>query len=203
MSYDRLDFAQQLLAELGAPATDLNLRFLLGWMAREGTTAAYNPLATTLAMPGATQFNSVGVRNYPTLQVGVDATARTLRQNNFAAIRADLLDGAGDQAAIEHAELLSWSGGGYDHSDLAPAPGPVQGDADLTPTEAQMLTDLHEWMSKQPKEPIPQMVAETLRTEGVSGAADAAHSTIDDAIAAQLTPITDALARIEAKLEGR
>lgn len=77
-------FAREVLRELGAPASQRNLWALVAWMQAEGSTAKFNPLATTQAMPGATDFNSVGVKNYTSLQQGVEATAKTL---NYGADR--------------------------------------------------------------------------------------------------------------------
>lgn len=107
------DFARALLARLGAPPTSTDLAFLSGWFAREGTSAAFNPLATTLPAAGAGNFNSVGVKNYPDFATGVDATARTLL-GGYPHIVADLRAGDGIAAGSEHAELRKWSGGGYD-----------------------------------------------------------------------------------------
>ena len=113
MAVDRGTFAGLLLDALGAPRTDSNVAFLVAWMGREGTSAAFNPLATTLPWPGSTDFNSVGVRNYPTLAAGVAATAQTLT-SGYPAIVGDLRAGDGARAGQEHAELRKWSGGGYD-----------------------------------------------------------------------------------------
>jgi hypothetical protein len=66
--------------KLGLPHTRPVHDFLQGWANVEGTKARFNPLATTLTQPGATNFNSVGVKNYPTPDAGVQATADTLKQ---------------------------------------------------------------------------------------------------------------------------
>ena len=72
-------WAGLLLSELDAPQCKDNLRVLVAWQAAEGTAAAHNPLATTHDMPGSTGFNSVGVRNFPSVEVGLRATVETLR----------------------------------------------------------------------------------------------------------------------------
>lgn len=79
---------QQLLAELGAPVTPNTLNFLRAWQRAEGGTAAFNPLNTTLSAPGATAYNSVGVRDYPSANEGIRATAQTLQgpYRNYAEI---------------------------------------------------------------------------------------------------------------------
>lgn len=112
-SYDQAQFARDVLAAIGAPATAGNLAFLSAWMHQEGTTAAFNPLATTLSMPGAGNFNSVGVKNYTSYAQGVAATAQTIK--NYSGILTDLLNGSysGGQIAQRNAahDLSIWSTG--------------------------------------------------------------------------------------------
>jgi len=80
----REQFARLLLAKIGAKPTQRNLWATVSWIQAEGGTAKFNPLNTTLSMPGSTLYNSVGVRNYKTLEQGVEATAHTL---NYGADR--------------------------------------------------------------------------------------------------------------------
>lgn len=69
-----------VLKRLGAKATPENLAFMYAWARAEGTSARYNPLATTKSgYKGETRFNSVGVKNYPSFAAGVAATVDTLR----------------------------------------------------------------------------------------------------------------------------
>jgi hypothetical protein len=72
-------WAKLFLARLGAPACDDNVATVIAWEAQEGTSAAFNPLATTHAADGAAAFNSVGVRNYLSLDQGLQATVDTLQ----------------------------------------------------------------------------------------------------------------------------
>src|SRR5882724_2053778 len=53
-------FAKDLLARIGAPATSDNVRALVAWQMAEGTRAAFNPLATVRSshQGGETKFNS-------------------------------------------------------------------------------------------------------------------------------------------------
>jgi peptidoglycan hydrolase CwlO-like protein len=71
-------WAERLLSRLGAPICQDNLIAVVAWESAEGTAAAYNPLATSHDVPGATDFNSVGVKNYPSLGDGIQATIDTL-----------------------------------------------------------------------------------------------------------------------------
>jgi len=72
-------WAVSLLRTLGAPVCGRNLVSLVAWQSAENTTASWNPLATTLSAAGAQNFNGVGVKNYPSMLDGIDATVATLR----------------------------------------------------------------------------------------------------------------------------
>jgi len=80
----REGFAEAVLEELGAPITKRNLWTLVSWMQAEGGSARWNPLNTTQEMPGATDYNWVGVKNYESFAQGVEATVKTL---NYGADR--------------------------------------------------------------------------------------------------------------------
>jgi hypothetical protein len=77
-SIERGAWAVTLLEALNAPVCQSNLVSLVAWQTAEGTSAGWNPLATTLSAPGATQYNSAGVRNYGSLEDGIEATVDTL-----------------------------------------------------------------------------------------------------------------------------
>lgn len=81
----REQFARDLLARLGAPLTSENMRALVAWQAGEGTRAAYNPLATIRSshQPGESQFNSVGVKNFPTYEAGLETTLAALQNGLY------------------------------------------------------------------------------------------------------------------------
>ncbi len=72
-------WAVTLLRTLGAPVCGNNLVSLVAWQSAENTAATWNPLATTLSAAGAQDFNGVGVKNYPSMLDGIDATVATLR----------------------------------------------------------------------------------------------------------------------------
>jgi hypothetical protein len=71
-------WASGFLDRLGAPRCDENLLIVVAWETSESTAAAFNPLATTHMMEGATDMNSVGVKNYVSLDQGLDAARDTL-----------------------------------------------------------------------------------------------------------------------------
>jgi hypothetical protein len=87
---DQQKFAASVLQQLGAPVTDNNVSSLTTWMNKEGgwvkNNATYNPLNTTLAMPGSKSINKVGVKAYGSFDQGVQATVSTLTGSNASAM---------------------------------------------------------------------------------------------------------------------
>ncbi len=79
---DTTSWGYALASRLGnnTPSQDI-LSFIDAWIAAENTTAQNNPLATTQPMMGATDFNSKHVKNYLTVDDGLDATVLTLQSN--------------------------------------------------------------------------------------------------------------------------
>jgi hypothetical protein len=92
-SADRTQWATDLLNRLGLPVTSENVKAMTAWAQAEGTKAGFNPLATTQSMPGASSFNSVGVKNYASYADGIAATAQTLTNGHYANILAALRAG--------------------------------------------------------------------------------------------------------------
>lgn len=111
-SGSRSSWARAELRTLGFPRTPANVTSLVAWQAREGGGGAFNPLNSTQPAPGATVFNSVGVRNYPDAAEGVKATAVTMRNGNYGDILAALASGGG-LCGRALSGLSTWSGGGY------------------------------------------------------------------------------------------
>ena len=120
LSATATDFWSAVLNALGAPPTPLNVGELASWSSREGTSAAWNPLATTVKEPGSSPFNSIGVQNFSSMFAGEQATAQTLREGYYAPIVADLQAGVPLGASTQQA-LRIWSFGGY--SSLPNDPG--------------------------------------------------------------------------------
>lgn len=67
-----------VLAVIGGAHTAEKARYLNAQQRAEGGSAAWNPLNTTFDLPGAWNYNSIGVKNYPRAIWGVCATALTL-----------------------------------------------------------------------------------------------------------------------------
>lgn len=75
------EFYRAILKGLGANETPEKIKFLKAWRQGEGGSAKNNPFNTTKDVPGDedTKYNSVGVRNYPDRQTGLNATLATLK----------------------------------------------------------------------------------------------------------------------------
>jgi len=121
-------FYSELLTYLGAPVTEENLQFCETWQRREGGNAKWNPFNTTWIRPGSTDYNSVGVQNYPSSSVGVEATGKTLKMSVYANLVAAFKSGNpwANPGAYANA-LRTWSGGGYTSlvRPSSPTPNPV------------------------------------------------------------------------------
>ena len=91
-----------LLYCLGAPMNGHNKKFLTAWHRCEGGDADYNPLNTTMPMPGATDYNDAGVKNYRTRRQGNEAHVRTLSLKKYADIVAALQRGNTPYADMAH-----------------------------------------------------------------------------------------------------
>lgn len=75
---NRGEFARELYKQLHVPTNGKTLTFAVAWAAFEDTQARNNPFATTEPFNGATDFNSVGVKNYVNIKDGIDATLFTI-----------------------------------------------------------------------------------------------------------------------------
>ena len=112
-------WAEEFLRELHAPVARNNLVVIVAWQVAEYTQARWNPLATTYPMPGATEFNGHGVRNYVSLAQGLDATRLTLRHccYGYEAILANLARNADSMTTGEAIHDSRWcygcANGGY------------------------------------------------------------------------------------------
>lgn len=75
---------------MGLEPTTERVRFFRAWAACEGGRASYNPLNTTYPAMGATEYNSVGVRNYADELQGVACTLATIRLSYYSRLRKAL-----------------------------------------------------------------------------------------------------------------
>jgi hypothetical protein len=96
------DFYKSILKCLGAEPTKSNMLFMYAWRQSEGGKARNNPFNTTMKMPGATNISntSVGVKNYPTPEVGIEATCKTLKNGRDKYGYDKIIDGFKNDVGI-------------------------------------------------------------------------------------------------------
>lgn len=97
------------------PTTDDNVRACLAWSRSEfgGSApfpAAFNAYATTQPAPGATDYNGVGVKNYPDWWAGVRANVDTLAQDfpGYQSVRDHLMSGQDASATCAAVSASPW-----------------------------------------------------------------------------------------------
>ncbi len=115
--FNQLTWARALLIAMRFPVTADNVAAIAAWEMAEGghwyNTAYYNPLNTTQSMPGATVFNSVGVKAYTSWKQGLQATMITLRNGYYGGI-LDALRRGNDSSAVAAAVGASpWGTGNF------------------------------------------------------------------------------------------
>jgi hypothetical protein len=115
------EFAKGLLDKIGAKPTKENIDAIKIWTKKESGSVwgakggAYNPLNTTLKMDGATTFNSAGVKNYQSMDQGIDATYQTLTGNQSEARGYDRIvelmrSGASREQIVAAISSSHWAG---------------------------------------------------------------------------------------------
>jgi hypothetical protein len=106
------DFAQAVLRRLGLPVSSSNVAALVAFQAHEGghmnNDAAYNPMNTTLNLPGSHAVTKIGVRAYVDWDQGIEATAKTLAQKNMSAITAALARNASSDETLRAVAKSPW-----------------------------------------------------------------------------------------------
>ena len=113
----QVTWAQAFLKSLGVPMTADNVAAIVAWEMAEGghwyNTAYYNPLNTTQSMPGATVFNSVGVKAYTSWAQGLKASVITIRNGYYADILDALRRGNDAQAVANAVAASPWGTGSF------------------------------------------------------------------------------------------
>ena len=113
-----------VLKGIGAPVTPQNLMYVNTWARAEGGSASNNPFNTTQLAPGATSYNSVGVRNYASPQQGIQATVQTLLNGRYGNIISALRQGTSAKAAAEALANSPWGTGSLVLKALGSSPVP-------------------------------------------------------------------------------
>ncbi len=105
------NFYAKLLENLGAPITEENMKFMYAWRQAEGKGGTYNPFNTTWDLPGSTTMNSAGVRNYKTIEDGLTATVKTLKNGRYDCIVNGLKNDIGASNIARCESLKTWGTG--------------------------------------------------------------------------------------------
>ena len=117
--FTQLTWARALLVAMRFPVTADNVAAVTAWEMAEGghwyNTAYYNPLNTTQSMPGATIFNSVGVKAYTSWKQGLQATVITMKNGYYDAIIAALRRGNDASAVAAAVGASPWGTGNFSH----------------------------------------------------------------------------------------
>ena len=80
-------FLTDVLKGLGVSSPNSSqINFMKAWRQHEGAKATYNPFNTTQKAAGATNYNSVGVKNFTNRAQGLKATLDTLNNGRYGAI---------------------------------------------------------------------------------------------------------------------
>jgi hypothetical protein len=102
-------FAVDVLSALGNTRPTLEtVAYLEAWHRAEGGTATFNWLNTCQPATGATDYNSVGVKNYPDYQTGIQATVETLTNGYYPRTLAGLVT---NRPVVDDGEMGVWGTG--------------------------------------------------------------------------------------------
>lgn len=128
-------FMQNVLAQIRAPQSPVNISNLQKWQRYEGGTFTWNPLNTTRPEPGSVPGPPLpgshdAVQNYPNAAVGERATADSLMNGRYTAILVKLwhsnpLPLWNDPSVLEQIETWGTVGFAAYIRSIAPPPLPV------------------------------------------------------------------------------
>jgi hypothetical protein len=127
------EFYKKVLECIGAKPTKDNMLFMYAWRQSEGGQADFNPLNTTKSMSNATNYNSVGVKNYKNIEDGIKATCDTLKLSHYRDIVEGLKNDVGLYELSRMQGLKKWGTGellakvvdGY-LAGASPKPKPIE-----------------------------------------------------------------------------
>lgn len=103
-------WARDVLAGLGnGQPSAATVKYMEAWHRAEGGTAAFNWINTTQPAAGATDYNSVGVKNYVSYEQGIQATVITLENGYYPRTLHGLQTNA---PVVDDGEMGTWGTGG-------------------------------------------------------------------------------------------
>jgi len=125
-----IDFYKAILAGIGAPTSNENLKLSYAWRQAEGGSAAWNPFNTTFVKAGVTNNNCNknangtlnAVKNYASKQDGIDATVSTLKLSYYTKIRTGLINDIGAEIISSYIDELSIWGTGIGINNVLAGP---------------------------------------------------------------------------------
>ena len=128
-----IEFYKAILNGINAPITNNNIYYLYAWRQAEGGKASFNPFNTTQKAEGATNYNSVGVKNYISEQQGISATIKTISNGRYDQIISCLRSDADPKDTAKALIDSPWGTGelimkvisGY-QSGASPKPPPIK-----------------------------------------------------------------------------
>lgn len=106
-----ITFGKEMLRGIKAPYNPETDKFLRAWAQAEGSMAKHNPFATTQPAVGATNFNSVGVKNYVSWQQGVEKTVETLLNGKYPQLVTALRSGLSAKGMANALAATPWGTG--------------------------------------------------------------------------------------------
>lgn len=107
-----------ILTGLNAPTDQNSINKMTAWNACEGNDAGKsglginNPFNTTLDYGGGVSVNSAGVKSYPTLAIGIQATLQTLQASRYSAVVQNLQKGGTNGAFANAVGSSGWGTSG-------------------------------------------------------------------------------------------
>jgi hypothetical protein len=108
---NKLQFATDVLQRIGAPVTSENVKAMSAWIDSEGTRAQFNPLATVRKAPGATDFNTTGVKNFVSYEQGVETTVGAITNGLYGNVIAAFRKGDDAYAVADAIANSPWGSG--------------------------------------------------------------------------------------------
>jgi hypothetical protein len=135
---DKTQFAEAVLEGLGIHPTPANLEAFVAWENQEGghwnNSRKYNPLNTTLKMPGASYGGQQGnIASYISWSQGVAATVKTLLSSRYAGVRHALATATDPMQIAAAVDASPWGTRGLEGAlrggaGKAIKPEPLSGD---------------------------------------------------------------------------
>lgn len=181
------DWATTVLKDLGITPSSTDITTLSGWAAGEGggtaaqapNVALYNPLNTTLAEPGSSNFApGSSVQSYTTPGQGAAAAASTLSEPAYATIVGELAGNASPQTVWDTVDASSW--GTKDLGSMTVASAQAYGSTPLTGTAT--LTGI------SPGDLLPVV---SIGQKAAAGAAGSIASEVEKGIVSGVSDLVD------------